>query len=250
MNAERSEHHLGIHMSAFDAQGHLITCSQISSVPVGDWKTNYISVISHVPIAKVLIYGDYLVVDELGFTADEQTVVRGTRRSETIDRDHKFSSAGSSNKAEIILGRRGDDKIDASGGNDHVRGGWGDDVLRGGKGKDTLIGGRGHDGLFGDGGQDSFLFRHFGSDKLKDFNPSDDTIVLDHARFSAIEPGHLDESQFEVGAAATDADDRILYDSASGKLYYDEDGTGPSGAVQFAKLAAGLSLAAEDFSIA
>ena len=39
-----------------------------------------------------------------------------------------------------------------------------------------------------------------------------------------------------VGAAASDADDRIIYDPASGALYFDADGTGAIGQVQFAAL--------------
>jgi len=39
---------------------------------------------------------------------------------------------------------------------------------------------------------------------------------------------------FNTGRVATEADDRILFDTASGGLYYDNDGAGGSAAVQFA----------------
>jgi Ca2+-binding RTX toxin-like protein len=45
---------------------------------------------------------------------------------------------------------------------------------------------------------------------------------------------------------AHDADDRIVYDTSSGKLYYDADGTGTVQSVQVAVLANAPALAATD----
>ena len=131
-----------------------------------------------------------------------------------------------------------------------VDGGNGDDKLYGGDGNDTLIDGKGGDKLHGGPGQDSFLFRDLESvDGLKDFTPVDDTILLDHSKFSRIPLGVLSASQLTFGGAAADADDRIMYNSANGKLYYDSDGSGPTHAIQFAKLAAGLALTAGDLVV-
>jgi Ca2+-binding RTX toxin-like protein len=49
--------------------------------------------------------------------------------------------------------------------------------------------------------------------------------------------------------ACRDADDFMIYDSASGGLYYDGDGAGGAAAVKFAQLAAGLGLSQADFLI-
>ena len=51
------------------------------------------------------------------------------------------------------------------------------------------------------------------------------------------------------GAAAHDGDDRIVYNSATGNLFFDPDGNGPAAAVRFAHLAAGLALSSGDFLV-
>jgi serralysin len=52
-----------------------------------------------------------------------------------------------------------------------------------------------------------------------------------------------------IGAAAQDAQDRIIYNSATGALLYDSDGVGGAAAVQFAELSAGLALTNLDFLV-
>ena len=59
----------------------------------------------------------------------------------------------------------------------------------------------------------------------------------------------LSSGEFFVGAAAHDADDRIIYNSGTGALIYDSDGNGGAGATQFATLAAGLDLTSADFFV-
>uniref|UniRef100_UPI00193E7DC2 hypothetical protein n=1 Tax=Acidovorax sp. ST3 TaxID=2219062 RepID=UPI00193E7DC2 len=87
-------------------------------------------------------------------------------------------------------------------------------------------------------------------DRIADFSVVDDTIWLDNAVFSALgAPGALDAAAFHVGTAAHDADDRIIYDTDSGVLSYDTDGSGQGAAVQFAQLSAHLNLSAADFMV-
>lgn len=54
---------------------------------------------------------------------------------------------------------------------------------------------------------------------------------------------------FFIGTAAIDASGRIIYNSASGALLYDVDGSGAGAASQVATLSAGLSLTNGDFLI-
>ena len=53
-----------------------------------------------------------------------------------------------------------------------------------------------------------------------------------------------------VAPVAADADDFILYDTASGELYYDADGNGGGASVKFAVIATDPDgLAASDFTV-
>ena len=74
-------------------------------------------------------------------------------------------------------------------------------------------------------------------DTFQGYSVADDTILLDDAIFTALgSPGTLAAGAFKAGAAATDADDRIIYNSGTGALLYDADGVGGAAAVQFATL--------------
>jgi pimeloyl-ACP methyl ester carboxylesterase len=131
--------------------------------------------------------------------------------------------------------------------------------LRGLGQRDTLIGGGGNDALWGGGQADRFVFNTPVSsvrnvDTINDFQPVLDEIQLSKAIFSAIGPS-LSKSEFYRKGGATEAhdrDDRIIYDSKSGKLYYDADGDQPGGqsAVLFAILSTKPSLNAGDFVVA
>ena len=52
-----------------------------------------------------------------------------------------------------------------------------------------------------------------------------------------------------IGAAAADATDRIIYNSGTGNLFFDQDGTGAAAQVLFADLATGLALTNNDFFV-
>ena len=55
---------------------------------------------------------------------------------------------------------------------------------------------------------------------------------------------------FNTGSAATQADDRIVYNTATGALLYDADGAGGIAAVQFATLTGIVgTLTAADFIV-
>ena len=63
--------------------------------------------------------------------------------------------------------------------------------------------------------------------------------------------GTLSAAQFVANASGTaqDANDRIIYETDTGKLFFDSNGSAAGGATQFAQLSSGLALTANDFSI-
>lgn len=132
----------------------------------------------------------------------------------------------------------------------------GADTLRGGKGSDLLDGGLAADTLIGGAGEDSFRFSTALGDEnidvIKDFDVADDLILLDNLIFENVgDDGALAFGAFRINAGnlSYDIDDRILYDTSSGSLSYDADGSGQGEAVQFAQLSADLDLSTENFFI-
>ena len=164
---------------------------------------------------------------------------------------------------DTINGGAGDDLVlDGGAGNDVLNGGDGDDYslygdagndrINGDAGNDILDGGLGNDTLTGGTGADSFYLGEKSSiDTFTDFSQSDgDSIILSLKYYDAngnekalyqlqteTDGTTLKASNFYSAAGAKkghDADDRVVYDTSSGKLYYDADGSGKGAAVQIA----------------
>jgi Ca2+-binding RTX toxin-like protein len=117
----------------------------------------------------------------------------------------------------------------------------------------TLNGGLGADTLTGGGGADSFVFSTaLGKvDKITDFSVTNDTIHLENAIFTGLSGGALVASAFAAnttGLAGTQTD-RVIYETDTGKLFFDSDGLGGSAGVLFATLATGLALTNADFTV-
>ena len=162
---------------------------------------------------------------------------------------------------ENVLGSNGNDTITGNSGANELRGMGNRDLLSGLDGRDTLNGGTYSDTLAGGrysdvltGGSDAeaaFVFAGPGTlasfDTITDFQVNFDEIWLSAATFRKLgAPGALAAERFALGTA-TEADDRIIYDAATGALFYDADGKRVGLAVQFAQLATGLALTELDF---
>ncbi|MDW9806521.1 calcium-binding protein [Sinorhizobium meliloti] len=130
-------------------------------------------------------------------------------------------------------------------------------TLDGAAGNDFINGFLGNDTLIGSAGQDAFIFNtalnaSSNVDTIVDFVVADDTIRLEDAIFTSIVgTGALTAAQFASNTTglAADADDRVIYESDTGKLFYDSDGNGGGGAVHFATLSANIAITAGDFLI-
>ncbi|MGO4837574.1 calcium-binding protein, partial [Rhizobiaceae sp. 2RAB30] len=151
--------------------------------------------------------------------------------------DNTITGNGANN---TISGQDGNDTLAGLAGNDRLAGGTGNDALDGGAGNDFLSGGAGADTIATGLGSDIILFdAALGAsnvDTISDFAPPSDLIQLENAVFSALRPGALSSDAFQVGAAAADAADRIIYNASTGALFYDADGSGAGTQVQFATL--------------
>ena len=123
----------------------------------------------------------------------------------------------------------------------------------GNAGTNALDGKGGNDALHGKGGQDVFSFTTaLGAGNVDDiygFTSGDDEIQLDNAVFATLADGALNANAFVVGTAAVDADDRIIYNGATGQLYYDADGVGGSAAILFAIVKTAPALDSTDFLV-
>jgi len=192
---------------------------------------------------------DRYIVDDAG---DKVTELAG-EGDDTVESSVSFTLAGQyietlrltggaavdatgNGQANDITGNMAANRIDAGGGDDRVNGGTGNDILTGGAGKDRFV-------------FDSQLSVANNVDTITDFSSANDAIYLDRSRFTFLDFGVLSEEAFAAGPLSTEQDDRIVYDSASGRIWYDEDGSAGGAAILFAQVEAGTILTAADFVV-
>lgn len=148
----------------------------------------------------------------------------------------------------VITGSAGSDNLWGTPAADSIDGQGGDDWLDGDSGADTLTGG---------GGRDSFVFHASESalDSVTDFVSALDKFVFDNNGFADIgSPGDFaaGDARFAAGPGFTsgrDASDRFIYDSSSGNLYFDADGSGAGPSRLVASLQGAPALAATDMQV-
>ena len=180
---------------------------------------------------------------------------QGTGYGQTSFYDLKFSHPFNESQALIkttrlpstsktYAGTSGADKLTGSSGNDRIEGKGGNDMIWGKSGNDTLV---------GSSGKDSFTFdtklRAKNVDVILNFSAKDDTIRLNDTVFTKLRSGKLSSESFVIGSKALDAQDRIIYNNKTGILFYDPDGSGSTGALQFARIDKNLKLTAADFLV-
>ncbi|MBD2746277.1 hypothetical protein IC232_06135 [Microvirga sp. BT688] len=123
---------------------------------------------------------------------------------------------------------------------EQIRGTAGRNVLKGGLGQDALV----------------FNVKPTkrNVDKIESFTVKDDCVWLENAIYKGLgrkgsldKPLVLKKDAFFTGTKAGDAEDRIIYDRKSGKLWYDEDGRGEKTQVLIAQMQKNLRLTEKDF---
>jgi uncharacterized protein len=123
------------------------------------------------------------------------------------------------------------------------------DTIIGDDGANILDGAGGNDVLTGGAGADVFRFgANGGFDRITDFLSGTDRISLSTTEFA--HSATFDLVQGAGAQVATTTNSTFLYDSVTGVLSYDADGTGAGAAVDIANLGSGQSLTPADFIFA
>ncbi|MBM6579015.1 hypothetical protein ILT44_02375 [Microvirga sp. BT689] len=173
----------------------------------------------------------------------------------------KGANLTGSNIANEIIGHAGANTLKGLSGNDVLKASSGNDTLKGDAGSDTLYGGSGNDKLYGgtDASNDVFVFdtkpnKSTNVDRIYDFDPRYDVIHLENKIFTKLGEGlaagvKFKADMFVKAAAAKDKEDRIIYDSKTGALSYDPDGTGSKVQAKIATLSKNLKLSYHDFFV-
>lgn len=141
--------------------------------------------------------------------------------------------------------------------NDTLIGNTGSNQIYGLNGDDTINGGLGNDTLSGGSGADTFVFTtalnaSTNKDTISDFVAVDDTIQLENGIFTLLSTiGTLSANNFVASSdgTAVDSNNYILYNTTTGNLSYDADGSGAGVAIQFATLTGQPTITNADFLV-
>ena len=188
----------------------------------------------------------------LGVTVDLNRILQSGGDAEG-DQITGFENITGSSKADILIGNAVKNTLTGGGGANFLFGGSGGvDILSGGDGNDTLDGGSGPDLLSGGAGADQFILSFAGGDTITDFVSGADVLRVSASAFGGgLAAGVLDPSLFLASSLgqATDALQRFLYDTTTGELFFDADGTGAAAQRLIATLSSADPLLASDFLI-
>jgi Tol biopolymer transport system component len=158
---------------------------------------------------------------------------------------------------DYLNGNSGEDSLDGSKGNDTLYGGKGNDYLNGNAGNDWLAGDLGDDTLIGVDGKDYFVYNtgtafktvDIGLDRINDFVSGVDQMVLSKTTFSTLTSIQSELTTVTSEAAVAISEALIIYNSANGRLFYNENGSeaGLGSGGQLATLVTMPAISANDF---
>jgi len=211
-----------------------------------------------------LSYGKMDTIDDQGLLTDRDTAIIPYQinsyqlptniENAVISEGTQKSNLIGNNANNSLTGNQGNNSLAGNVGADTLFGGLGNDKLVGGSGDDALTGDIGGDTLTGGLGQDDFIFANKPSkdniDTITDFATPDDVINLDNAAFQKLsQEGEFNSRNLVLNDVAVDKNDFIIYNKATGVLFYDADGNGTIAAVQIAILGVDLTLTSDNFII-
>jgi Ca2+-binding RTX toxin-like protein len=230
----------------YDMSGTVITPATLVSVSssqvtldfgavlVGRWYGEGLEVSGNDLVAGTLATVDLgFVAGGLGYqiTAINKPAATMYDAFSTLDRQTYFRYVLNGN--DSVIGSSDADFLRGYGAKDVLYGNGGADTLQGMAGNDTLDGGPGNDVLTGGAGADHFrLFAGaIRSDVVTDFSHAQhDKIELSSVEFGSI-GATLGLREFKAAAninpdgGSSNANAKILYDTDTGRLYYDADGS-------------------------
>ena len=203
-------------------------------------------------------YGDDVIdagagTDTVNFAigAGQQSAITADLTAGTI-RGGGQAGAGSASVSGV-------ERVIGAGFNDSLKGAGVAETLEGREGNDTLSGMGGNDTLIGGLGQDSFVFAAAPGatnvDFISDFVSATDKAAFDNAVFTALgADGNFGagDARFASGAGFTsgrDASDRVVYNTTTGQLFYDADGSGAGAAQLVATFQGNPAIAATDITV-
>ena len=167
-------------------------------------------------------------------------------------------NASAVTNALTLTGNAGINTLTGTNYADTLIGNGGNDILLGGLGNDRLLGGLGKDTMTGGAGLDTFRLDTTPNatsnlDTIADFNLADDTMELENGIFTALTAtGTLNAAYFRSGAGvitAADSNDYLIYNTTTGALYYDANGSTAGAAIQIATFTNKPVLTASDFLV-
>ncbi|MEO1146206.1 MAG: Ig-like domain-containing protein, partial [Cyanobacteria bacterium J06638_22] len=180
---------------------------------------------------------------------DTGNVLNGGGGNDTLTGNGGNDTLNGAGGDDTLYGGPGNDLLDGGDGNDLLVGNEGADTLQGGSGADTLVSLEGSDQVNGGSGADRFVVPRFGPDvvTIEDFDATEnDSIQLGSGTNSPVQA--VQDNQFRAGVgvnSATTASERVLYDTTTGQLFYDADGSGNTfNAIHVATLTNGATLSA------
>lgn len=187
------------------------------------------------------------------YGGDGNDLVEGGNGKDTLYGDRGNDTLLGGNADDRVYGGDGNDCLDGGNGNDTLSGGDGNDTLIGGNSDDLLIGGKGFDLLTGGNSSDRFYLSDTRTgvfDTITDLKVGQDTILISQAEFGLSQAlGTLDPGLFYLGSSAVNQSDRFIYDSSTGKLFFDADGIGSAAQVQIGLLSNKATLTSSNITV-